>query len=365
MSSDVNSFIDSLIEDAEEKDFREFCRGLEHLSKHIGSRFFIRNLKVFKKIYADLQKQGRLVSNDLKAIVDGTDSDLFIGLKKAFSELAPSHLFRFMEAEWVYEAVKDEKLSFGNVPKYDSDDTEVEDYSRKCEKIFSEDGNREFMALARKKYRHFNRVEKEVGQKLDSSRTFISDIRKYSRACCFTEQWRSPHHCITYADNWKGACICFDTVLREDDPFKMTPYKMSYEPRTQMDLLAQFCRMLHVDKSGKKMLNYRKPSKKEIKQFCDNCMAAMIERMFSRTKKDADKDNEWRYLNVGKIDGREYSDDERWSCPIRGRIKYVIIGPGAGDYRDLIIQECDGKIPYVEINENFEVINNPDCIDLI
>ena len=364
MCLDVESFVKNMPEDTEGMVFREFCRGLEHLSKHIGSRFFIRNLKVFKKTYANLQKQGCLASNNLKAIVDGTDSDLFIGLKKAFSEPAPSNLFRFMEAKWIYEAVKDERLSFGNVSMYDSDDTEVEDYSRKCEKIFSEDGNREFMALARKNYRHFNKVEKDVGRKLDSSRTFISDIRKYSRACCFTEQWRSLHHWTTYADNWKGACICFDTAFREDDPFKMTPYKMSYEPRTQMDLLAQFCHMLHVDISGKKMLNYRKPSKKEIKQFCDNCMAAMIERMFSRTKDGADKDNEWRYLNVGKIDGREYLDNERWSCSIRGRIKYVIIGPSAGSYRDLIIQECNGKIPYVEINENFEVINNPDCIDL-
>ncbi len=251
------------------------------------------------------------------------------------------------------------------MPTYDSDDTEVEDYSRKCETIFSEEGNREFVALARKGYRHFNRVEKNVRQGLDSSRSFIADIRKYSRACCFTEQWRSSHHWTTYADNWKGACICFDTALREDDSFKMTPYKMSYKSRTRMDFLAQFCRMLHIDKSGKKMLNYRKPSKKEIKQFCDNCMAAMIERMFSRTKDDADKDNEWRYLNVGKIEGREYSDDERWSCSIRGRIKYIIIGPGVADCRNMIIQECNCKhIPYVEINDKFQIMNNPDLVDL-
>lgn len=364
MHSDVNPLVKNNANDVEEEEFHGFCIGLEHLSKHIGSRFFIRNLKIFKKTYADFQKQGCLTSNNLKAIIDGTDSDLFIGLKRAFSEPVPSQLFRFMKAERVYEAVRDERLSFGNVPTYDYDDTEVEDYSRKCEKIFSEDGNRKFMALARKKYRHLNKVEKDVSHKLDSSRTFIGDIRKYSRACCFTEQWRSSHHWTTYADDWKGACICFDTAIREDDPFKMTPYKMSYEPRTQMDLLEQFCRVLHIDKSGKKMLDYRKPSKKEIKQFCDNCMAALIERMFSRTKDDADKDNEWRYLNVGKIDGREYSDDEHWSCPIRGRIKYVIIGPGSNDYRDLIIQECNGKIPYVEIDEDFEVINNPYCIDL-
>ena len=91
----------------------------------------------------------------------------------------------------------------------------------------------------------------------------------------------------------------------------------------------------------------------------------MIERMFSRTKDDAVEDNEWRYLNVGKIDGREYSDDERWYCPIHGRIKYVIVGPGTDDYRERIIKECvDKHIPYVEIDERFEVVNNPCLIDL-
>ena len=113
------------------------------------------------------------------------------------------------------------------------------------------------------------------------------------------------------------------------------------------------------------MLNYRKPSKKEIKQFCDNCMAIMIERMFSRTKDDVDKDNEWRYLNVGKIEGREYSDDERWECSVSGRIKYVIIGPDAKDYRKQIIQECNSKnIPYIEINYSFEILVNPYNIKL-
>lgn len=92
MHSSVESFVKNVIEDSEEKEFQEFCKGLKHLSNHIGSRFFIRNLKVFKKTYADLQKQGCLASNDLKAIVYGTDSDLFIGLKKAFSEPAPSNL---------------------------------------------------------------------------------------------------------------------------------------------------------------------------------------------------------------------------------------------------------------------------------
>ena len=93
MCLDVESFVKNMSEDTEGREFREFCRGLEHLSKHIGSRLFIRNLKVFKKTYADLQNQGCLASNNLKAIVDGTDSDLFIGLKKAFSEPAPSNDF--------------------------------------------------------------------------------------------------------------------------------------------------------------------------------------------------------------------------------------------------------------------------------
>ncbi len=360
MSSDINSFTNSPLDDAEEKEFQEFYKGLEHLSKHIGSRFFIRNMKVFRKTYTNLKKQGRLTSNNLKTTVNGTDSDLFIGLKKAFSEPTPPHLFRFMEEKWIFETIRDEQLSFGNVSLYDSDDTEVEDYSHKFGWIFSEDNNRKFITLARRRIHRFSNIENDVSQKLDNSRTFIGDIRRYSRACCFTEQWRSPHHWKTYADNWKGACICFDTILRKDDPFQMTPYKMSYEPRTQMDILAQFCRMLHIDESGRRMLNLRKPSKKEIVQFCDNCMAIMIERMFSRTKDDADKDNEWRYLNVGKIDGHEYSDDERWSCSIRGRIKAVIIGPGADEYRMHIIQECYRKyIPYIEIDEQFKIINNP------
>ncbi len=84
------------LEDPEEREFREFCKGLEYLSKHIGSRLFVRNLRVFNKTYTNLQKQGSLVSNNLKAIVDGTDYGLFLGIKSTFSEPVPPHLFRFM-----------------------------------------------------------------------------------------------------------------------------------------------------------------------------------------------------------------------------------------------------------------------------
>ena len=367
--SDIGSFVTKISEDTEEKEFQEFCKGLKYLSEHThtGGRFFLRNLKIFKRTYSKLQKEGCLVSNDLRSIVNGTDPELFMGLKKAFAEPVRDHLFRFMEEQWAWEAIRDEKLSFGNVSGYAKDDTEVEDYSRKCEKIFSEKGNREFIELARKKRRRFSKVEKTVSDRLNSSRTFISDIRQYSRACCFTEQWKSEHHWKAYAGEWKGACICFDTELRDDDNFKMVPYKMSYEPRTETDLLGQFCRLIHIDKSGKKMLDRKRPSKKEVIRFCNNTMAAMIERMFSRTDEEAVDDVEWRYLNVGKIDGREYSDDERWGCPVPGRIKYVIIGPEADVYRERIKQACEKKgrhIPYVEINSFFEIINNPDNIDL-
>ena len=103
-----------------------------------------------------------MLSNDLKEIVTGTDCDLFIGLKEAFSKPVPSHLFRFMEEKWAYEAIRDEKLSFGNVSMYDADDTEVEEYSRKCEKVFSEQSIREFMTLAGKNDGRFKKMEKDV-----------------------------------------------------------------------------------------------------------------------------------------------------------------------------------------------------------
>ena len=122
--------------------------------------------------------------------------------------------------------------------------------------------------------------------------------------------------------------MCFDTTISSDDGFKMRPYRMSYDKRTDLDLLGQFCDLLHVDKSGRKMLDRDVPSEAEVRRFCNNSMGGMIERMFTRTKRDAEKDDEWRYMTVGMIEGHGYSKNERWSCPIPGRIKYVIIGPG-------------------------------------
>ncbi len=342
-----------------EEEFDEFCKGLEHLSTHGGGRFFIRNMKVFRKCYSRLQRENSVVVGDLASVIRNTDDGLFIGLKRSFSEEVPDHLYRYMAGKWMLDAIKNQALSFGNVDGYDEDDTEVEDYADLCRRVFSKERNKRFIKLARKKLFRFGRVEREVSGKLDRSRDFVSDFREYARACCFTERWDSPHHWEVYADGWSGACMCFDTTILDGDGFKMRPYRMSYEERTDLDLLGQFCELLHVDRSGRKMLDRNVTSETEVRRFCNNSMGGMIERMFTRTKRDAEKDDEWRYVTVGMIDGRSYSKDERWSCPIPGRIKYVIIGPGC-DCRDELEETCESKgIPFVEMDWTLRIVRNP------